>query len=48
MFLKLDEERIAFLIELLYKSQYENKNDELIAKEIYTDLRIIELELELD
>lgn len=42
LFLKLDEERIAFLIELLYTSQYKNENDKLIAKEIYTDLRIMD------
>lgn len=42
--LKVDEERIDFLIELLLKTKYVNETDKIIAKEIYTDLSILGLE----
>jgi len=46
--LKLDEERIDFLIDLLihYKPKNNNSNDNnlFVCKEILTDLRIIEIE----
>lgn len=45
--LKLDEERIDFLIDLLIafcKSGDRNENDLLLAKEIYTDLSVLTLE----
>jgi len=45
--LKLDEERIDFLIGLLIHfkpKQNSNDNDLFICKEILTDLRIIELD----